>query len=115
MSNLTETTNQERAISDAMLARIMRLERRMSFVEGRVPINVLPKQPAFTSLKSENFDPMDDTSPAFNRSPTKRINPTKLKLARGVPFEPFSDPRSPKPNQRSVDQDSYDRRMANLF
>lgn len=100
MSNLTETTNQEKAVSDNMLARIVRLERRMSFIEGRVPLNKIPK----THVWTENFDPMDDTPPAFNRSPTKRINPTKLKLVSGVPCEPFSDPRSPKPNQRSVNQ-----------
>ena len=112
MSNLTETTNQERATSEVILARITRLERRMSFVEGRVPINKLPRTQAWT----ENFDPMDDDiPPPFNRSPTKRINPTKLKLVREVPFEPFSDPRSPRPNQRSEDQDSYDRRMDNLY
>lgn len=84
----------------------------MSFIEGRVPINKLPKTQAWT----ENFDPMDDDiPPPFNRSPTKRINPTKLKLVRDVPFEPFSDPRSPKPDQRSADQDSYERRMNNLY
>lgn len=103
MSNLTETTNQERATSEVILARITRLERRMSFVEGRVPINKLPKTQVWR--ETENFDSMDDDiPPPFNRSPTKRINPTNLKLCRQVPFEPFSDPRSPKPNQRSANQ-----------
>lgn len=108
MSNLTETTNQERAISDAMLARIARLERRMSFVEGRIPINKLPKTQTWPETIDLTMD--DDVPPPSNHSPTKRINPTKLKLCRQVPFKPFSDPRSPKPNQRSADQDSYDRR-----
>ena len=107
---LTNTTNDpEEARQQHLAARLTRLERRVSFIEGRVPINKLPKTQAW--VQTENCDPMeDDVPPPFNRSPTKRINPTKLKLCRDIPFEPFSDPRSPKPNQRSADQDSYDRR-----